>query len=363
MTGQMHQNDPEAGARNLLVNCAGVSPDDHVLIVSEEPGGCHYDEAAALCVEKVARQICSKVTAMPAPLPKKAGDFPAELIEAMNVCDHTVFLSRLADHARFMPSPGKCSKTICYALDEELLGSPYATLPHGLMTKLLRKLEAELSAARMWTITCPLGTDAHGTFEWRGDKDEDFTFGLFPVTTFKPVPCVTMTGKVALAHWLIPGGKANYEPAFHPISKPVFAHVRDGKLCSLEGDREAVEPLQDHCDMVAAKFGIDRDFVHSWHVGLNPHTFYAGDAHAELERWGSVSFSSPRYLHFHTCGDYAPGEIAWSVFDPTVAIDGVEFWREGSFVWLERPDNAALIAGYPGAECLFEMRRDLGVGF
>ena len=106
------------------------------------------------------------------------------------------------------------------------------------------------------------------------------------------------------------------------------------------------------------------DFVHSWHVGLNPHTFYAGNGPTMIWSAGARCPSPvPRYLHFHTCGDYAPGEIAWSVFDPTVTVDGEVLWRDGRFVWLERADNAELIAGYPDAECLYEMRRDLGVGF
>lgn len=49
--------------------------------------------------------------------------------------------------------------------------------------------------------------------------------------------------------------------------------------------------------------------------------------------------------------------------DPTVTIDGVDFWKDGEFVWLKRSDNAALISEFPGAECIYEMRRDLGVGF
>ena len=355
--------DPERGARNLLVDCVGVASGDRVLIVAESPEERHYDAAVPDCVAKVARDLGAVVSVVAAPLPEKPGDLPCALTDEMNQSDHTVFLSRMADHARFVPIPGHASKTICYALDEGLLGSAYATLPHALMSKLHHKLEEELDQASYWSITCPLGTDVQGTFAWKGDEDEDFTFGLFPVTTFKPVPCNTMSGKIALAHWLIPGGKASYEPAFLPIRKPVMAHVAKGRLERLEGDEDDVAPVQAHREMVAAKFGIDRDFVHSWHVGLNPHTFYAGRADDDLERWGAVSFASPRYLHFHTCGDYAPGEIAWSVFDPTVRVDGIEFWKEGVFVWLEREDNAKLIAQYPGAECLFTMRRDVGVDF
>ncbi len=355
--------NPELGARNLLLSCVGMKPGDRVLIVAEDPQERHYDRQVPACVEKVARELGAAVSLIEAALPDKVGDLPDGLVEQMSRVDHTVFLSRLADHARFLPMPGTATKTICYALNETLLGSPYSTVPHALMSTLHRKLETELDQAEHWRITCPLGTDAEGTFEWKGDEDEDFTFGLFPVTTFKPVPCTTMRGKIALAHWLIPGGKAHYTPAFLPIGQPVTAHVEHGRLTQIEGDEADVAPIRAHCDMVAETFGIDRDFVHSWHLGLNPHTFYDGQASDDLERWGAVSFASPRYLHFHTCGEYAPGEIAWSVFDPTVTIDGTAYWENGEFVWLKRPDNAALIAEYPGADCLYAMRRDIGVDF
>ncbi len=357
------QIDPELGARNLLLQCVGVNAGDRVLIVTEEAGECHYDHQAPACVAKVARDLGADVSVVAAPLPENVNELPCELSEAVSRSDHAVFLSRWADHARFVQIPGEGTKTICYALDEGLLGSSYATLPHALMSTLLRKLEDELARATDWTITCPLGTDVEGTFTWKGAEDEDFTFGLFPVTTFKPVPCSTMTGRIALAHWLIPGGKPHYEPSVLPIRNPVMAHVTQGRLERLEGAEDDVRPVLEHQNMVAEKFGVDKDFVHSWHVGLNPHTFYETPACENLERWGAVSFASPRYLHFHTCGDYAPGEIAWSVFDPTVTVDGAEFWKDGVFVWLEREDNAELIAQYPGAECLYTMRRDVGVDF
>ena len=59
---------------------------------------------------------------------------------------------------------------------------------------------------------------------------------------------------------------------------------------------------------------------------------------------------------------HTPGEIAWSVLDRTVTLDGEACCENGTFVWLERTDNAELIAGYPGAECRCEMRRALGLG-
>ena len=74
-----------------------------------------------------------------------------------------------------------------------------------------------------------------------------------------------------------------------------------------------------------------------------------------------VVFASPCYTHFHTCGDTAPGEVAWTFIDATITIGGETCWQDGRFVFLDRPDIRALLADYPGAEDAFEMRRDIGV--
>ena len=71
--------------------------------------------------------------------------------------------------------------------------------------------------------------------------------------------------------------------------------------------------------------------------------------------------TTPRYLHFHTCGDYAPGEIAWSLFDATVLIDGETYWQEGRFVFLERPEVRRLLDEYDLLPDALEPRHDIGI--
>jgi hypothetical protein len=46
-------------------------------------------------------------------------------------------------------------------------------------------------------------------------------------------------------------------------------------------------------------------------------------------RWSSTAFQHPRLLHFHTCGNVPPGEICWTMIDPTILIDGVALWQDG----------------------------------
>ena len=357
------QTGVRAGARNLLENCVGLAAGETVLIVREDSSLGYYDDASPEAIVHEARDMGAEVAALTVPLISGPDDVPASLIDAMEQAKHTIFMGRIGDQVRFTKLSGEGTKTMCYALDEDLLASAFCALPHSLMEELKRRLEAALDAASEWRITCPLGTDATGRFEGAtGDADtDDFSLRLFPVVTFRPIPCTTMSGRVAIAHWLMPTGNRTYEPSEIMLDEPVFAQVEAGRITGLEGSPEAVQKVRAQHDFVSQKFGIDPDLVHSWHVGINPQTYYPRPAKDGLERWGGVSFGSPRYLHFHTCGDYAPGEICWSMFDATVEVDGEAFWTEGRFAFLERPENRALIEATPGAGALFEPRTDIGI--
>ena len=353
----------EAGASNLLENCIGVAPGERVLIVREDSSHGYYDDHAPAFVADRARALGARVENFMAPLIDGPDDFPNELRAAMADVDHTIFFCRIGDQVRFVEIEGAGTKTMCYALDRGFLGSSFCALPHGLMEEIKRRLEAALDSASRWRITCPLGTDASGTFEGPDAEGEaeDFSLNLFPVTTFRPVPCTSMNGRVALSRWLMATGSRTYSPSDVALKKPVMAVIENGRITGFEGDAESAGTARAQHDHVGATFGIDPDLVHSWHVGINPQTFYPRPAEGDLERWGGISFGSPRYLHFHACGDYAPGEICWSLFDASVEIDGEPFWTDGRFSFLERDDIAALIADEPAAAALFEPRMDLGV--
>ena len=170
-----------------------------------------------------------------------------------------------------------------------------------------------------------------------------------------------MSGRVALARWLMATGTHSYEPEILELDEPIFAVVEAGRLAGFEGDPGLCAKARAHYSRVGEIFGIDPEVVHSWHVGIHPKVYYDGAARDNVDRWGNVMFASPRYLHFHTCGDYAPGEIAWSVIDATVSLDGTPYWQDGRFVFLDRPEIRALLADYPGWDAAFEMRTDIGL--
>ena len=106
-------------------------------------------------------------------------------------------------------------------------------------------------------------------------------------------------------------------------------------------------------DRVSSMFGIDRNFVHSWHAGIHPGCGYYWDMRENYEKWGGTAFGNPRLLHFHTCGTYAPGEISWNVIDPSIEIDGVTYWDKGVLHADRIPGGADILAKYPCVGRLF----------
>ena len=306
----------ETGADNLL-RSVGMQSGDTCLLVLETDESL-YDNNVGQIVDSRCRALGAVVTVVAEPLISHAAEFPPDVSALMRQVNHTIFLSRLGDYVRFVELPGSCSKTTSYAHSVELLGSPYACIPHELMSALQAKLEAELLQATSWRITCPLGTDLSGTFCWpslAGGADDEILVKLFPVSTFKPIPCNTASGTVALSRWLMPGGAPKVENAWVSFNGTVKCHISEGHIQSFDGPAETVKQITRHYDRIASELAINRNRVHSWHLGVQPQTFFSQPIENDFERWCALSFGSPRYLHFHTCGDEPPGEVAWSLFD------------------------------------------------
>ncbi len=353
-----------AGADNLLLDSMGIGPDQRMLVV-EEPDDCTLFEKrfADFIVQHAGFHGVTSVRRSPA-LVADPKDFPRDILQMMQEVDHTLFLSRLGDYCRFTNLEAPCSKTICYVRSLDMLGSAFAGTCNRLFHSLLERFESELFAAREWRIRCPLGTDIRGGFAWDQDSEGEFSMNLFPVTTFRPAPCGTADGRVALSRWLMPGGAPKVDNARLMLDETIVAEVSNGELTGFTGSIESVRAANDHYDHVAGTLGINRNRIHSWHAGMNPFTRFDGDLATDrgLAEWEAISFASPRYLHMHTCGDIPPGEISWSVFNPTVEVDGQTLWEDGQFLWLQRPDIRPMLDASPGALALLETSADIGVG-
>ncbi len=268
--------------------------------------------------------------------------------------DHTVFFARIGDQLRFDGLPGRGTKTIVYAYDVACLGSGFGTTSHTLMREIKAYIEQQLAQANSIRVICPLGTDLVGRPVGFTDDDVgDVKVSRFPMTVFKPVPASDFSGRIALSRWLIGSGSRYYQPFEARLDETVFAIIDHGCVIDFEGPEAVVAKVREHHIRVGEMFGIDPFLVHSWHAGIHPRTFYPLPADHNPARWSALAFGSPRYLHFHVCGNEPPGEICWTVIDPTITLDGMPAWQEGRFVLAESQEAKAIIQRYPDGPAAF----------
>ncbi len=334
------------GARNMLVNCAGLEKGADLLIVREWPELGWYDRDAPAAVAREAEAMGMKVSRLSVGGPGNARS--SAVAEAVAQYDCTIFFARIGDQDRFAePEPGK-TVVMSYIRDSAMLGSSYGTADHRALKALKDAIDDVLLGARAIEITCPLGTELTGGVPAAAREERaDVSVRRFPLGVPQPVDAGLFSGRVALAHYLTPTGSKVYEPAHVEIDQPVYATVERGRLGDIEGNPETVRRVREHYRTVSDQFGIDGDVVHSWHAGFHPASAYTRNAGDDPDRWSNTVFTNPRFLHFHTCGDYAPGEICWMVLDQTVMIDGTALWESGRFRADAFPETAACLEQWP----------------
>lgn len=354
----------KAGIDNLLFNCMEAGKGQSLLIISERDRGDYYSGTLANVIAAHARARELNVEIVSAPFVEDTTRLPDNISAAMESADNTLFLSRIGDQLRFTNLIGKGTKTICYALDEDSFRTAFCSADHRFFVALKHLVNSAIWGERKITLTCPSGTHLVGTSPPDAGTDDmdDVTMNRFPMTVFRPVPAKSFSGTVALTRWLCATGSRFYQPDSVLVDGVVYAEIESGRITAFDGDSSEVSKVQEHYDYVAQKYAIERDVVHSWHAGFHPQNGYSGLAIENLTRWSGSAFGNPRYLHFHTCGDFAPGEICISVFDPTVTVDGIDLWRRGKFVFAETPQVQALMDRYPGIRELYSRPiRDFGL--
>ncbi len=357
----MSDMSPEQGARNLLKNCAKAVAGDRLLIAYEPADYGYFNTDAVGVVTRAARTMGMAVDAIDVGFNPGNPHISPDLLKRFDAADIILFLARLGDQLRFSEMPQGKKIIVSFALNEELFGSGFANGHHDAFMHIKSGVNTVLDKASDVRITCPLGTDVRGEPQMNLEPDGDTTILRFPMSVHTPTPAHTFSGRVAMT--LLTGtGSKYYDDYTIEFNEPVFAVMEAGRLLRFEGNPNDVARAEAQYDRVSALFGIDRDFVHSWHAGIHPGCTYPWDMRENFERWGGVAFGNPRILHFHTCGSYAPGEISWNVFDPTIVIDGVTYWEDGVFHASHLPDGADVLAQYPCAKALFQHpAKDIGI--
>ncbi|MEY8827853.1 hypothetical protein AB9K34_05460 [Sedimentitalea sp. XS_ASV28] len=349
----MQNMSPENGAINLLRNCADARPGERLLIAYEAPEYGYFDAASVGVVTRAAQSIGLKVDTLDVGFDPDTPQLSPALRERFNTADIVVFLARLGDQLRFSEMPAGKRVVVSFALSEHQFGSGFANGHHAAFLALKDAVNRVFHGAGRVRITCPRGTEITGRPQMNMTSAGDTSVRRFPMSVFTPVPAHSFSGRVALG-FLTGTGSRYYDGYSTEFDAPVFARLDQGRLTGFEGQARDVARANAQYDRVAARFGIDRDFVHSWHAGIHPGCGFPWDMRRNWERWGGAAFGNPRILHFHTCGAYAPGEISWNVIDPTIEVDGLILWDRGAFMARRLPGGPEILAQYPCAEALFQ---------
>jgi hypothetical protein len=355
--------DPAAGARNLLLHCAEAERGESLLIVFEPEALGIYGAGLVETLSDAALELGLTVATREVAFSKTVQDLPPDLSEVLVAADHAVFFARIGDQLRFRAMPKGARPVVSYALDTAMLGSGFGTADYRAFKALKHAIDRMLAGASEIRVTCPLGTDFSGAAKLRPDAEPADTSVLrFPMSVFTPLASRDFSGRVAIARFLVGTGSNYYEPYGLPLNDVIFAEIGDGFIKGFSGAADEVERTKAHYAHVGGLFGIDPYAIHSWHAGIHPGCAYTMPAEANYERWSCGAFGNPRILHFHTCGDYAPGEICWNIVDATILVDGVALWDDGVF----RPDRIdsgiEIMRRYPDVAQMFRSpRREIGI--
>lgn len=349
------------GARNLLLDCAEMSAGQRLLIIAE-PDGDYYDPGLAPAIATEAGRLGIEVAIRKVPFNPAVADPAPALAAAMDAVDRVLFLARLGDQLRFRPSMAGAFAIMSYALDRDMLASPFGRVPHHAMATLKQLIDIALDAAGEIHVTCPAGTDFRGPGARFPGAEGETTVRRFPLSVFSPLPPVGFAGQVAQTGFLCATGSQYYDPPACEIRGTLMVHVEGQRIAGFSGDPEDVARATAHYDHVAGLFDLERDHIHSFHAGIHPGLSYPMSPAQHFDRWSNGAFGNPRLLHFHTCGLHAPGEISVNVVDPTLRIDGVALWDHGRLHPERIPGGRALLAAEPALADIFAApSRDIGL--
>ncbi|MBT6546348.1 MAG: hypothetical protein HOL77_20195 [Rhodobacteraceae bacterium] len=333
------------GAYNLLVNCGQACAGERLLLCYEQESLDFYDRAIVEDVCACAQEIGLEVMPYVLDFDPVIDTVPAQLAAAIAAADLTVFLARLADQMRFGRFKSDQRTILSYALNSASLASPFGTVHYKASLALKQVIDTAVFGASEVVVSCKAGTYFKGSIAASPDGG-DVNLRRFPMLVNTPAPASGFAGRIALPGFLVGTGSKYYHPFGVTFDAPLFAVFEGNTLLGFEGQKSDEDKANQHLDMVAGRFEIDRSFVHSWHLGIHPKCYFDGVAVDQFESWSGSAFGNPRLLHVHTCGAYAPGEVCWNVVDPTLVADGVTIWEDGVLLPERVPGGREVLAEY-----------------
>lgn len=355
----------KSGVDNLLSNCLEMQAGQSLAIIREPADLDYYSHTLPDIIAARAVERGIDVRLVDAPFRETIDKLPTNVAIAIERSNKSLFLARIGDQVRFsnLCSPG--STAMCYALDEETFGTDFCGADYRFFCALKQKINMAIFGGKQITIRCREGTYLVGNSPVVSENDEngDVSVKRFPMSVFQPVDASSFSGRIAISKWLTPTGSRFYQPASVLLDGVVFANVYKGRIVDFNGSQSDVEKVNSHYQYVAERYDIDRNIIHSWHAGIHPQNGYSRLAVDNLTRWSGSAFGNPRHLHLHTCGNYAPGEICISLFDPTIIVEDSVLWDRGRLLFADTPDIRNLMKDYPGIAPMFDKPAvDFGLG-
>ena len=321
----------EKGAHNLLKNCANLSTDQKLIIISEDPSLGWYNSDITHYIKKAATEMGIKTSILEVGEPQN--DSKSKLTDIIEDFDCVLFFARIGDQDRFEKSHFKTKRVMSYVRNLENLGSTFGHTHHHSLIELKKAINLIFSNGGLVKITCPLGTSVEGNLpQTIIDESSDVGVLRFPMLVPTPVSAKKFSRKVVLTKYLTPSGSKVYEPASLALKRNIFTIIKEGKIEGFEGDNETIKNVESHYQRISKMFNISKNIVDSWHAGIHPGTYYNKSIEENPDRWSNTIFGSPKYLHFHTCGDYPPGEICWMIENPSITIQDVPLWENGNLM-------------------------------
>ena len=341
-------------SHNLLINCANLSSNQSLLIISEDEKYGWYSKDVTEVIYNEANNLGIKSDILEVGKPNnKSKDKLKEIIDAY---DCTIFFARLGDQDRFESDFFKSKRVMSYIKSTESLLSSFGSTNYHGMQELKEVINTLMLQSNEIEITCPLGTKISG----RINKNQfinntEVSVLRFPVVVTVPILADHFSGKIVLTDYLTSTGSKVYEPNNIKLEEPVIVTVNNGKIANFSGDTQTIKKIENHYSQISNMFDIDKNFVHSWHPGINPGISFKEPIAKNPDKWSNTIFPSPRYLHFHTCGNYAPGEICWMILNHSVKIDGISIWENGTLKVESFKETSACIDKWQDLKYLYRV--------
>ncbi len=350
------------GATSLVRDCVGATAGERMLIVCETEDIGFYDEKAPKLVAAAARAMGVLVYETHTHSSISTDEDRAKLLRSIIGFDHVVFFSRVGDQIRFSANLGIPSSTMCYILNDASLNSEFGTACHHGMCEIKNAIDIAFEKANHIHVTCPLGTSYSGRLCQANEQRIEVSVKRFPQLVPRPIPATDFRGKVVLSRFLLGTGSHYYEPYCLSLPQNIIACVDGNRITRFEGAKDQVQRVEQHYQYVSSQYNIEPWYVDSWHAGIHPACQFNANAEADILRWSGTAFGNPRLLHFHTCGEYAPGEISWNIVDPTIYLDDVPVWENGQLYPDRIPSCESILIAHPNLAAIFaNPARDIGL--